>query len=237
VTNSPQDEHASQDDEILAGFFARAEKEAIPAHPDYDPYAGLRRFLQQLGSEEEAAAPAETPQAGGGTGEPREFTVLKAENLAIRAHAGLNEMYGEPYHTHLRTVAEALAPYGPLLVMAGWLHDIQVMTAWTAQDLLEAGVPDRVVEIVELLTTTRGDTEAIRPITRDPEALLVKIADNADSIYPERDTPALTETQKREWLDDFEEDRRILWPAGRREDIETIVGAINPPLLQRMTME
>lgn len=232
MSSPPEDKHALQDDAVLADLFARAEEEVIPAHPDYDPDEGLHRFLKQLGSGKAEAVAAEGP-AGTGAGGERELTVQEASELAIGAHDGKLEMYGAPYREHLRAVAEALTPYGPKLVMAGWLHDILSETDWTAGDLLEAGVPARVVEIVELVTTGRDDLDAIRRITRDPEAILVKIADNADSIYPER--PAIIpDEDKRQWLADFEEVRRILWSAARREDIIKIVSPINPSLLRRL---
>jgi hypothetical protein len=48
-------------------------------------------------------------------------------------------------------IAEALAPFGPSLQMAGWLHDILEDTRWTADELREAGVPGLA------LTTASGD--------------------------------------------------------------------------------
>jgi (p)ppGpp synthase/HD superfamily hydrolase len=205
------------DDTVLAGLFARAEEEIIPAHPDYDPDEGLQRFLRNLGS-------------------GSELTVQEASVLAIAAHDGQVGMYGAPHHEHLRTVARALTPYGPHLVMAGWLHDILAMTEWTARELREAGIPARVVEIVELVTPGDDHVDSIRRITQDPEATLVKIADNADSIYPERIT-GTPDAETRCRLAEFEEARRILWSAAPREDIITIVSPINLPLLERLTTQ
>lgn len=217
MSNSPQDERASSDDKALAGLFARAEEEVIPTHPDYDPDEGLYRFLSQLGS-------------------GRELTVQEASVLAIAAHDGQLEMYGAPYHEHLRTVAGALVPYGSHLVMAGWLHDILDGTEWTARELRAAGIPARVVEIVELVTPGGDYLDSIRHITQDPEATLVKIADNADSIHPERLT-GTPDAETRRRLAEFEEARRILWSAAPREDIITVVSPINLPLLERLTTE
>lgn len=48
----------------------------------------------------------------------------------------------------------ASPPGDNLLVMAGLLHDIMEDTDWTAERLREAGIPARVVEIVEVVTST-----------------------------------------------------------------------------------
>ncbi|WP_416901364.1 SAV_2336 N-terminal domain-related protein [Micromonospora echinospora] len=161
-----------------------------------------------------------------------ELTLGEVAALAIRAHDGQQEMYGGPYHGHLRAVAEALAPFGPDMEMAGWLHDILEMTEWTADQLREAGVPNRVVDIVERVTPVRGIAylDSIRRISQDPEATLVKIADNADSIYPER-IPVIPNSGK--LLADFEQARPILWSATSPENVEKIVGRVNRPLLER----
>ncbi|TYB49859.1 HD domain-containing protein [Actinomadura chibensis] len=164
------------------------------------------------------------------------MAVDEAAALAIRAHDGQREMYGAPYRDHLRTVAEALAPFGPRLEMAGWLHDILEGTEWTADELRAAGVPGHVVRIVERVTRARGGDylDSIRLITHDPEATLVKIADNADSIYPERTAvvPGAGELLAR-----FEQARAILWAAAAPEDVAAIVGRINPPLLGRRSAD
>ena len=58
MNNPPEDERASRDDDaVLAGLFARAEEEVIPAHPDYDPDEGLQRFLEQLGNGQPTVPP------------------------------------------------------------------------------------------------------------------------------------------------------------------------------------
>ncbi|MEV0326434.1 hypothetical protein AB0H63_08255 [Micromonospora echinospora] len=161
-----------------------------------------------------------------------ELTLAEVAALATRAHEGQREMYGAPYHHHLRVVAGALAPFGPHMEMAGWLHDILEMTGWTADQLREAGVPNRVVDIVERVTPAPGSSylDSIRRITQDREATLVKIADNADSIYPER-TPVSPDSEL--LLAKFELARRILWEAASPEDIDVIVRPVNPGLLAR----
>jgi hypothetical protein len=179
--------------------------------------------------------------AASGTGDTGKLTVSEVAELAIRAHNGQTLGSGGPWSGHLRVVAEAMTPFGPLLEMAGWLHDIleqSEWTKWTADELRAAGVPDRVVEIVERVTHIRGredPLDRIRLITQDPEATLVKIADNADSIRP-GDGGVLTPARQR-LLDKWEEDRKILWPAATTENITAIVGQVNPRLLEQLTGE
>jgi (p)ppGpp synthase/HD superfamily hydrolase len=88
----------------------------------------------------------------------------------------------------VRAVAAGLAPFGDELVMAGLLHDIIEDTDWTADRLLEEGIPPRVVSAVEAVTNQRGMPyeEKIRRIVRDSDATLVKIADNAHNSRPDR---------------------------------------------------
>ena len=177
-------------------------------------------------------ATAASDMAGGAS----ELTVREVSALAIRAHDGQKLSTGAPWSDHLGVVAEAMTPYGPILEMAGWLHDILEQaqyTRWTASDLRAIGVPARVVEIVELVTHVDGREDLLdrtRLITRDPEATLVKIADNADSIRPDRGvlTPA-----RQQRLATWEEVRKILWPAATDKDVTAIVSQINPRLLER----
>lgn len=136
---------------------------------------------------------------------------------------------------HVRAVAAGLSPFGDELVMAGLLHDLLEDTDWTAARLREAGVSDRVVEIVEAVTNRAGMTygEKIRRITADPQAALVKIADNAHNSHPDR--AAQLPADKRERLAaKYRSARAVLWPAAKRGDIEAIVRIVNPSLLAEL---
>ena len=77
------------------------------------------------------------------------ISVGEVDALAANAHAGQQDKIGVSYIEHVRAVAAGLIPFGDELVMAGLLHDILEDTAWTCKRLREAGVPGRVVEIVE----------------------------------------------------------------------------------------
>ncbi len=163
-------------------------------------------------------------------------TVGEVAALAILAHNGQKLSFGAAYSSHLRMVVETMRPFGPVLEMAGWLHDILEMTEWTASDLRAARVPDDVVKIVERMTHTPGTDylDTIRLITQDPEATLVKIADNADSIRPELFEPTRFWQQL---LDDWERARVILWSATPDEDVIAIVSRVNPSLLGQQSAD
>ncbi len=113
-------------------------------------------------------------------------SVSEVDLLAERVHAGQADKIGVPYIEHVRAVAAGLAPFGDELVMAGLLHDVVEDTDWTAEKLASAGIPERVVEIVEAVTNQAGMTyaEKIRHITADLSATLVKISDNAHNSRP-----------------------------------------------------
>jgi (p)ppGpp synthase/HD superfamily hydrolase len=113
-------------------------------------------------------------------------TLERAIEIAVRAHAG--QLYpgreGErgPYVLHLFRV---------MLAVEGWearttavLHDSIEDTSVTADDLREAGIPERVVEAVVALTHREEDSyeayvEALAP---NPLAREVKLADLADNL-------------------------------------------------------
>ncbi|MGW2686429.1 HD domain-containing protein [Streptomyces sp. NPDC001414] len=165
-------------------------------------------------------------------------TVTSVEDvrvLAERAHAGQVDKIGVEYFAHVQAVAAGLAPFGDDLVMVGLLHDVIEDTDWTAERLLAAGVPGRVVSIVEAVTNQDGVAyeDKIRRITRDPLATLVKIADNAHNSRPDR--AAQLPAAKRDRLAaKYRAARAELWPAARPSDIETIVRIVNPALLTEL---
>jgi (p)ppGpp synthase/HD superfamily hydrolase len=163
------------------------------------------------------------------------ISVREVEILADGAHAGQTDKVGVPYIEHVRAVAAGLSPFGDELVMAGLLHDLLEDTDWTAERLREKGVPDRVVEIVESVTNQAGITydEKIRRITADPQATLVKIADNAHNSHPDR--AAQLPADKRERLAaKYRSARAELWPAAKRTDVEAIIRIVNPSLLAEL---
>lgn len=107
--------------------------------------------------------------------------IADVDALARLAHEGQTDRTGVPYVEHVRAVAAGLAAFGPELRMAGLLHDVVEDTHWTAARLRAAGVPDRVVAVVEQVTNRPGVPyeDTLLRIAGCRDADLVKIADNA----------------------------------------------------------
>ncbi|MFI7388026.1 HD domain-containing protein [Streptomyces sp. NPDC049813] len=163
------------------------------------------------------------------------ISVAEVDALAAAAHAGQVDKIGVPYIEHVRAVAAGLVPFGDELVMAGLLHDVLEDTDMSADDLLQRGVPARVVEIVEAVTNQADMAyeEKIRRITADPQATLLKIADNAHNSHPDR--AAQLPADKRERLAaKYRAARAELWPAAGQADIEAVVSLVNPSLLSEL---
>lgn len=97
--------------------------------------------------------------------------------IAKAAHAGQTDKGGVPYIQHPLAVAEAMNSEEE--TAAALLHDVIEDTELTADDLLQRGVPQRVVTAVVKLTRKEGTpylhyVEALRD---DPIAVAVKMAD------------------------------------------------------------
>ncbi|MFF8506907.1 HD domain-containing protein [Streptomyces sp. NPDC015492] len=163
------------------------------------------------------------------------MTLAEVDALAGRAHAGQTDKTGVPYVEHVRAVAAGLAPLGPHLAMAGLLHDIVEDTDWTPERLRAAGIPDRVVDLVVAVTNTPGTDyeEKIHRITRDPEATLVKIADNAHNSRTDR-SAALPPAQRDRLAAKYRAARAVLWAAADPERIATVLRIVNPDLLAEL---
>lgn len=160
------------------------------------------------------------------------LTVAQVDALAARAHSGQVDKIGVPYIEHVRAVAHGLAPLGGVLEMAGLLHDVIEDTDWTAEQLIDAGVPQPVVDLVRAVTKQPGVPydEMIRQVAADPLACLVKIADNAHNSLPER-AARLPQDKRVRLAAKYAAARQVLWPAVERGHVETIVRRVNPALL------
>jgi (p)ppGpp synthase/HD superfamily hydrolase len=164
------------------------------------------------------------------------ITVEQVMMLAIGAHGAQADKNGVPYRFHLRAVAEGLEPFGPMVVMAGWLHDIIEDTAWTAEGLRELGISARVTEVVQLVTRADGEPyeDMLARVAGDPLATLVKIADNAHNSRPERAAGLSDESQRLRLQERYRNARGVLWAATTRQNVSTIVGRVNPALLAEL---
>lgn len=83
-----------------------------------------------------------------------------------------------PYVRHPEAVAQRVAGDTTAEAVA-WLHDVLEDTATTAEDLRAAGIPDEVIQRVQLLTKSEsvGYEVYLDSIKRDPIARKVKVAD------------------------------------------------------------
>lgn len=162
-------------------------------------------------------------------------TVEDVDAFAAGAHHGQVDKIGVPYIEHVRAVAAGLAPFGDELVIAGLLHDVIEDTDWTAEQLRAVGIPERVVQAVLGVTNHPAHSyeEKIQLITGNPDAVLVKIADNAHNSRPDR-AAQLPEEKRERLAAKYRKARAVLWPAASRADIEAIVRIVNPALLAEL---
>jgi (p)ppGpp synthase/HD superfamily hydrolase len=107
--------------------------------------------------------------------------VAAAKAITIIAHRGQKDRIGVAYIEHPRTVAARLSD--PREVAAAWLHDVIEDCTISAQDLLDAGISQEVVDAVVLLTRTEDvlKDDYYKAIRKNPIALAVKLADIADN--------------------------------------------------------
>lgn len=170
--------------------------------------------------------------------EPR-FTVETAMVLAEVAHNRQKDKLKRPYREHVLAVGDALADFDDDIRIAGYLHDIAEDTPITRQALLEMGVSERAVGIIERVTKRLHDDPddyqaGIRFIAEDHDATLVKIADNAHNSLPER-VKALAE----KWPDKppvtrYKDARPVLYAAVPEAEVRKILERINPWLLDEL---
>lgn len=103
--------------------------------------------------------------------------VQTAERIARAAHAGQTDKAGRPYIEHPLAVAAQLDTDEE--VAAALLHDVLEDTDRTEDDLRRAGIPERVLEAVRLLTHQDGVPylDYVRALRGNPIARRVKRAD------------------------------------------------------------
>ncbi|MDQ0828106.1 hypothetical protein QFZ60_004279 [Arthrobacter sp. B2I5] len=165
------------------------------------------------------------------------FTVETAKVLAEVAHNRQKDKLKRPYRDHVLAVGDALADFDDEIRIAGYLHDIAEDTPMTRQALLDMGVPERSVDIIERVTNRLHSNpddyqSGIREIAGDHDAALVKIADNAHNSLPER-VQALAE----KWPDKppvtkYRDARPVLYAAVEEDEVRKILARVNPWLLE-----
>lgn len=114
------------------------------------------------------------------------FTLDDAIQLARKAHEGQLDKGGRPYIGHPLRVMGRVA--GERERMAAVLHDVVEDTEVTLADLLAAGCPAQVVSAVDAISKRHGEpSEAyLARVAADPIAIVVKRADIADNLSPDR---------------------------------------------------
>ncbi|MDQ0925893.1 hypothetical protein QF038_004401 [Pseudarthrobacter sp. W1I19] len=167
------------------------------------------------------------------------FTVETAKVLAEVAHNRQKDKLKRPYKDHVLAVGDALADFDDDIRIAGYLHDIAEDTPITRQALLDMGVSERAVEIIERVTNRLHENpddyqSGIREIAENHDAALVKIADNAHNSLPER-VQALAE----KWPDKppvtkYRDARPVLYAAVEVEEVRKILARVNPWLLEEL---
>jgi (p)ppGpp synthase/HD superfamily hydrolase len=121
-----------------------------------------------------------------------------AAELIDRAHQGQVDKAGQPYTGHLYRVA-GYAGDDSTLRTAALLHDVLEDTDTTRAGLSACGIPDEVLDIVELLTRRPDVPNNVyyQHIRDHSGALQVKLADLADNTDPRRLAVLPAETQER----------------------------------------
>ena len=132
---------------------------------------------------------------------PRVWTVRTAQIVATTFHGNQKDKAGARYVHHLtRVAANTKQGHGTAhQQMAAWLHDAVEDTTLTLADLDRLGAPAEVVQIVAALTHASGQSHPRywAQIRETPTALLVKHADLADNLNPDRLAQLPRETQER----------------------------------------
>lgn len=122
----------------------------------------------------------------------------KALLIAVMAHKGQVDKSGQPYILHPLAVASKLDTLE--LKVIGLLHDTIEDTDVTADYLIEMGIPEDLVKIVELLTKPKGEPyeNYLRRVKENPMAKKVKLADLAHNTDASR-ASGLNEARKQKY--------------------------------------
>lgn len=103
--------------------------------------------------------------------------VSNALKIAMMAHKGQVDRSGAPYILHPLTVASHMDTEAGFI--AALLHDVMEDSDYTAEDLLEAGIPAFIVDALRLLTHDKSVPylDYVSKIKDNDLAKAVKIAD------------------------------------------------------------
>lgn len=114
-----------------------------------------------------------------GVMESNQVLYRMAVEIATDAHRGQKDKGGNPYIEHPLKVAEGLKEVEMKIVAV--LHDVLEDSDTTAEELLQKGFPENLVEAIRVLTHKKGDPDSyeeyIRKVKENPIARKVKIED------------------------------------------------------------
>jgi (p)ppGpp synthase/HD superfamily hydrolase len=113
------------------------------------------------------------------------ISVSEADQLAQSAHGCGRTRSGGLFIEHVRRVAAQFAvDPDPYAVPAALLHDTVEKTDLQWRDLIEAGVDDRLLTVVDALTERDGEPlqEYLARCVADPLALRIKRVDISDKL-------------------------------------------------------
>ena len=113
-------------------------------------------------------------------------TLERAIEIAARAHAGQIDKGGHPYILHpLRLLLTVDHPQERITAV---LHDVVEDTGVTLADLAAEGFAQEVIDAVDALTKTKGETRlaAAQRAAVNPIARVVKLADVNDNMQLSR---------------------------------------------------
>jgi len=106
----------------------------------------------------------------------------KAIKIAVEAHEGQKDRYGQPYILHVLRVT--FLGKNRKEQICGALHDLVEDSDWTVEDLLQEGFPPDIVEVVRLMTIEEGDDyqQKIDDLEGNELAIQVKLNDLQDNM-------------------------------------------------------
>lgn len=131
-----------------------------------------------------------------------------AMNICCDAHAGQYDKSGFPYVFHPVHVAEQMET--EYEICTALLHDVVEDTDVTLEELRAKGIPEEILEAVDLLTHRKNVPylDYIREIKNNKLAAKVKLADLIHNSAPDRQPVMDAHTINR--LDKYEKAKKIL---------------------------
>lgn len=132
---------------------------------------------------------------------PDHPTLGQTLDFIREAHAGQTDRVGAPYWLHcVRVMAGLPADADDEMRHAALLHDVLEDTAFRHSDLLARGYDIAIINMVDKLTRTRGESYAEYITTLAvfaPRITAIKIADLRDNLSPDRAAGRTPEMEER----------------------------------------